>query len=607
MKSKTIPELFTKRCSLSARNNSVGWIENNHIKFLNYQAYFSIIQSLSMALFELGLHRKDKIAIMANTSKEWHFVDLASMNIGAVVVPIYHTYLLQDVEYLIKHSEAKMVAIDRDEQLEKLIQIAPAIKNQVKNIILLAPCGEQTKREAARNFSIYELEDLIHSGSNLVRENQQKIQDLYQAVTKEDCASIIYTSGTTGKPKGAIITHEAFCQMLENVNTFTQNAFGKHDRTLTFLPLSHVFGRCDSLLPLIFGWEMVFARSYEHLLEDLSITQPTIMLAVPRVFEKIYHNLLEHLEQEGFIAKTLFKWAINSFHHYDEKIQQNLAPDYIESLQFKIAYKIFLRKINNKFGGRIRYFVSGGAPLSVEIMRVMNALNLTILEGYGLTETIAPCCLNPIYRQQIGSVGMSMGDVAIKIAGDGEILIKSKAMFSGYYKDNEATNAAFQEGWFLTGDIGEINEAGFLKITDRKKDIIITNSGKNIAPQKIENIAKTCKHISHMVVIGDKRNYVTALIGIEKLKFVDYFLDFGIPTDSSIESLSHHPKIYHLIKTEVDYINQNLANFESIKKFTILPIEISSDNYLTPSQKIKRRSLLEDFSHLINAMYQEVK
>jgi long-chain acyl-CoA synthetase len=607
MKSKTLSQLFTKRCQLSGKNQAVGWIENNEVKFLNYQAYFSIVQSLSMALVNLGLARTDKIAILANTCKEWHFIDLASMNIGAVVIPIYHTYLVQDVEYLLKHSESKIVAIDRDDQLEKLIQIAPAIKTQIKTIILLGPCDDKTKQEAARNFNLLELEDLIHAGSKIVRENPIEIQDIYQAVKKDDLASIIYTSGTTGKPKGAMITHEAFCQMLENVKQFTQNAFGSNDRTLTFLPLSHVFGRCDSLMPLIFGWEMVFAASYESLLSDLEITKPTIMLAVPRVFEKIYHKLQESLEQEGLIATTLFNWAINKSLKYHTHVNHNLIPAYFESLQFKLAQKMILKKINQKFGGRIRYFVSGGSALSDEIMQIMNSVGFTILEGYGLTETIAPCFLNPIYQQEVGYVGKALGDVQIKLAVDGEILIKSKAMFAGYYKDNEATNTAFQDGWFLTGDIGEMNQNGFLKITDRKKDLIITSNGKNIAPQKIENLAKTCKHISHLIVIGDKRNYITALIGIEKMKFMQYLADFAIPTDCTIEALSHHPQIYNLIKEEVDKINQNLANFESIRKFTILPIEITTDNYLTPSQKIKRRVILQDFSHLVNTMYQESK
>ncbi len=279
--------------------------------------------------------------------------------------------------------------------------------------------------------------------------------------------------------------------MLLNVKKFTRNGFSEDDRTFTFLPLSHVFGRADSFMPLIFGWECVYANSIDTIIDDMALARPTVMLAVPRIFEKIYAKVQGQIKEANPVKQQLFEWAVQKAKDYFSEIDKDKAPSTSTILQYQLAYKLVFKKIYDLFGGRIRYFISGGAPLSKEIIEFLRYADLTVLEGYGLTETVAPCALNPLTKQLAGTVGQPTGDVEISFAEDGEILVRSEALFSEYLKNKEETDKAIDpEGWFHTGDIGHFTVDGYLKITDRKKDIIITSGGKNVAPQKIENLLK---------------------------------------------------------------------------------------------------------------------
>jgi len=357
------------------------------------------------------------------------------------------------------------------------------------------------------------------------------------------------------------------------------------------------------MLPLVFGSQAVYAESIEKILENLQVVKPTVMMAVPRIFEKIYAKVMEQVKSGNLVEKQAFSWAVNVAEAYYKKIDKDLSPTTVELLELALAKKIVFSKIYARFGGRIRYFVSGGAPLSTEIITFLRYANLTILEGYGLTETIAPCCLNPLAKQVAGTVGRPMGDVQIAFEADGEIKVKSEALMSGYYKNPEATKAAIVDGWFLTGDIGEFTKDGFLKITDRKKDLIATSGGKKIAPQKIENMAKAKAHISHMVVIGEKRNYITALVGIEKERFLPLLEELALPSDCTVQDLARHPQVRSIIQSELDEINAQLAQFESVKKFTIVTEEFTTENFLTPSLKIKRKVVAERYKKEIEEMY----
>lgn len=599
---RTLGRLLKLRVQKTPDRNAIGWIENNEVKSLTFKDYKNTIETLASAFQKIGINVGDKISLLSQTCKEWHFLDMATMCSRSTLVPIYPSYLGSEIDYIFKHSESSVLIVENDKQMEKVI---PVIKDwtNLKCVISINELSEDTLKKFRNSYPYFSFKELQRIGKDELKGNPDILENYIQNQQPDEIASIIYTSGTTGEPKGAVITQHAMTTMLLNVEATIKTAFSQNDRTLVFLPLSHVLGRCDSLLPLVFGWQSVYAESMEKLIDNLAVVKPTVMIAVPRIFEKIYTKVMEQVNSGSMIEKQAFKWALTAAENYFAKIDKDLSPSAVEIVEYKLAHKIVFSKIYNRFGGKIRYFVSGGAPLSTQIIKFLRYANLTILEGYGLTETIAPCCLNPLAKQVAGTVGRPIGDVQISFGPDHEILIKSDALMKEYYKNPAATAEAMQGGWFHTGDIGEFTADGYLRITDRKKDIIITSGGKNVAPQKIENIAKSKAHISHLVVIGDKKNYLTALVGIEKERFLPILEELDLPSDCSVMDLAQSPKVRDIIQKELDEVNAELAQYEQIKKFTIITEEFTTDNFLTPSLKIKRKAVVERYKEQINGMY----
>jgi len=600
---RTLGRLFKQRIQKTPDRYAIGWIENNEVKNMTFQEYKNLVEVLVGAFNKIGLQVGDKVAILAQTCKEWHFLDMATLISRCCLVPVYPSYLASEVSFIFNHSDSSVLIVENDKQMEKVVGELANWPN-LKTIISIQELSEDTIRKFRNSYPFYSYKDLIRLGLEEIRVQPDLFESFIVNQLPEETASIIYTSGTTGEPKGAVVTQHAMTSMLMNVEKTIKGSFSPLDKTLTFLPLSHVLGRCDSMLPLIFGWQSVYAESIEKLVDNISVVRPTVMLAVPRIFEKIYAKVMDQVNKGSVIERQTFKWAQHVAENYFAKIDRDLSPNALEAIEYNLAYKLVFSKIYARFGGRIRYFVSGGAPLSVDIIKFLRYANLTILEGYGLTETIAPCCLNPLTRQVPGTVGRPMGDVQFGFANDGEILIKTEAMFKEYYKNPAATADAIHNGWFHSGDIGEFTLEGYLKITDRKKDLIITSGGKNVAPQKIENLAKLQPHISQMVVIGEKRNFLTALIGIDKESFQGQFEELDLPTDCSVEDLAKHPKVREILDKEVAEVNSNLPQFETIKKFSIVTEEFTTDNYLTPSLKVKRKLVSSHFKDEIEAMYQ---
>lgn len=599
---RTLGRLLKLRVQKTPDKYALGWIENNEVKNVTFKEYKQNIEVLVSAFHKIGLAVGDKVAILSQTCKEWHYLDMATMCSRGCLIPIYPTYLAHEVEYIFNHSDSTILVVENDKQLEKVFPILNNLPN-LKTIISIQDLSEETLKKVRNAYPYYSYKELMRVGQEELRSHPDLLENHSQNQLPEEYASIIYTSGTTGEPKGAVITQHAMTTMLLNVESSISGAFSSEDKTLVFLPLSHVLGRCDSLLPLVFGWQAVYAESMDKLVDNLSVVRPTIMIAVPRIFEKIYTKVMNQIEQGSIVEKQAFKWALVVAEKYFAKIDKDLSPSATEMIEFKLAHKLVFSKIYNRFGGKIRYFVSGGAPLSVQIIKFLRYANLTILEGYGLTETIAPCCLNPLAKQVPGTVGRPMGDVQFSFGPDQEILIKSQALFKEYYKNPKATEDAIQDGWFHSGDIGEFTPDGYLRITDRKKDIIITSGGKNVAPQKIENMAKAKPHISHLVVIGEKKNFLTALVGIEKERFLQNLEELDLPTDCTVSDLAKSSKVREIIQKEIDELNLDLAQFENIKKFTIVTEEFTTDNFLTPSLKIKRKAVVERFKSEIDAMY----
>lgn len=600
---RTIGRIFKARVEKTPDRYAIGWIENNEIKNFTFAEYRQNIEIIVTAFHKIGLNVGDKLAILAQTSKEWHFLDIAAICSRACVVPIYPSYLSHEVDFIFRHSDSSVLIVENDKQMEKVIPVMKDWTN-LRVVISLTELSEENLKKFRNSCSYYSYKELIKLGSENLKSNPDLLENHIQNQLPEEYASIIYTSGTTGEPKGAVITQHAFASMLINIEKTVQGGFTQNDRSLVFLPLSHVLGRADSMLAMIFGWQSVYAESLDKVVDNIQLVRPTVMIAVPRIFEKIYTKIMAQVNEGNLVEKQIFKWAQNIAEKYFNKIDNDLSPTATELVEFKLAQKLVFSKIYARFGGRIRYFVSGGAPLSPQIIQFLRYANLTVLEGYGLTETIAPCCLNPLQKQVPGTVGRPIGDVQFSFGEDGEILIKSQALLKEYYKNPEATAQALQDGWFHSGDIGEFTPEGYLKITDRKKDLIKTSGGKYIAPQKLENLAKTQPHISQMIAIGDGKKFVSALIGIEKERFLNSLEELGLPSDCSVTDLAQNEKVKEIIGKEIDIINQELPQFETIKRFSIIPEEFTVENYLTPSLKIKRKMVSERYSTMIEAMYQ---
>jgi long-chain acyl-CoA synthetase len=603
----TISKLFFHKTKKSSYKNAIGWIENNELKFFSNEDYLLAVRKKFHGLVELGLEVQDRVAILGHTSKEWHLFDMAALAGRAVVTPIYPTYMAHEIEFILNHSETKILILENDLQFKKLLEVQDNL-TFLKAIVAIKDISHELSCKLRSDITFSSLDQLIHKGEMSLKNSPKLLDDSIEAGLESDIFSILYTSGTTGAPKGAVVIQKAVCSMLNNVLMSLKTNITPSDRILTFLPLSHVLGRCDSLLNLIFDFETVYAESLDKVVDNLIIARPTILIAVPRIFEKVYSKVLENIATEPIYKKKVFDWALLASNQYYKKISSDVSPSPYEIIQKNLAFKLVFEKIYKKFGGRIRFLISGGAPLAPEISTFLQNANLAILEGYGLTETIAPSILNPPARQIPGTIGVPLGDVQIKFAEDGEILLKTDALFSYYYKNAEATKEAFQDGWFLTGDIGELTTEGYVKITDRKKDIIITSAGKNVAPQKIENILKLQKHISNVMVVGDQRKFLTAVISIDREAFLSELDILDITDRPSYEQLAVHPKVYEIINEELKSANKELASYESIKGFIIVPSDFTIENgQMTPSLKLKKKIIIQTYIKEIDALYNKLE
>jgi len=601
-KDTTLSKLFLKKTLKSPHRKAIGWIEGSDLHFYNNDEYQQKVRVIFYGLNSLGIQIQDRVAILGQTSKEWHFFDLAALCARAVVTPIYPTYMSDEVEYILNDSETKILILENETQFQKILAEQDKLKH-LKVIIALKDISEESVKKLSDKVIFQTYQQFIDIGTLESQNSPKLFEASIEASESTDIASIIYTSGTTGAPKGAVINQRAFVVMLNNVYSSLKTNILPNDRTLTFLPLSHVFGRCDSFLNLVFDFECVFAESIDKVVDNMQTAKPTILLAVPRIFEKVYSKVLENIQKENELKKKVFDWALSASSAYYKKINADKSPSAMEILQKNLAYKLVFQKIYDRFGGRIRFLVSGGAPLSPDIMNFLQYANLTILEGYGLTETVAPCVLNPPVRQIPGAIGLPLGDVQVKFAEDGEIMLKTEALFTQYYKNEEATKEAFRDGWFLTGDIGELTTDGYIRITDRKKDIIITSAGKNVAPQKIENILKLQKHISNAMVVGDKRKFLVAIISIDREAFMD-----ELGSSSTYEEMAVDLRVHDAIDQEVAAANSDLASFESIKGFIIAPSDFTVENgQLTPSLKLKKKIILKAYEKEVDALYKKLE
>jgi len=560
---------------------------------ISTQEFGDGVKHLSLGLKALGFEAGQKLCILSENRPAWTMTDLATLCAGGLTVPIYTTLVPEQIRYIIDDSDAAIVVVSNADLWKKVEPLRPGLA-KVRHFITFAeeaPAGVLT------------LKAVMDKGKALAESKPRLFEELVARVKPEDEATLIYTSGTTGVPKGVILTHD---NLISNIKTAAAIiVFTEKDTVLSFLPLSHILERMVMFTYMYKGCTVAFAESVEAVAQNLLEVRPHIMVSVPRVFEKIYTKVMDQVLASPALRRKIFFWALKVGKAYGAA---RLAGKPVSGgLRFRqsVAAKLVFSKIITKTGGRIRFFVSGGAPLSKDIAEFFYAIGLVILEGYGLTETSPLLSINTFEHIRLGTVGKPAPGIDIKIAADGEILARGPNIMKGYYKKEAETREVFEDGWFKTGDIGRFDPDGFLVITDRKKDLLVTSGGKNIAPQPIENLLKTSPYITNGVVIGDRKRFIAALIVPDFDKLREYARTQGI-TFSSLEDLCRDRRIVGFLKAEVDRATPLLASYERIKKIAVLPRDFEIERgEITPSLKVRRANVTAEYQTLIDAMYKE--
>jgi long-chain acyl-CoA synthetase len=564
---------------------------------ISSESWLARARNVATGLDSLGVRHGDRVALLSENRHEWFLVDSALQILGAATVPIYSTLTAQQIAYIIDDSRSKIVVVSNAEQQRKLFAVRKELAS-VTHVVTLDPATE---------IDGMTLESVEKKGAAVTERSPQKALELARKVTPEDLASIVYTSGTTGEPKGAMLTHANF---VSNVKASREVLpIGSDDVALSALPFSHVFERMVAhyLYPAA-GTTIALAASIEDVVENLSEIRPTVMTMVPRFYEKMYARVKEAAASGSPLKRKIFAWALAvGKEHGEYRLRGESAPIGL-SLRYRIATLLVFAKLHRRLGGRLRFFVSGSAPLSKEIADFFWAAGIAIVEGYGLTETSPVLTVNRAGRIRFGTVGQPIPGVEIEIAADGEILARGPNIMKGYFgKDKETKEVIDDRGFFRTGDIGFLDGEGFLTITDRKKDIIVTSGGKKIAPQAIEGRLKTHDLILEVVVVGNRRNYASALIVPDFEKLERWCRERAIPV-ASREALARHPEVRELIMERVERVNREFSQYERIKKIALLTEEFTIERgELTPTMKVKRSVIESRYQQLIDELYHEDK
>lgn len=560
-------------------------------KEVTWSEYKDKIDAISSALIEYGLKPQDKVAIFSATRFEWAVADLGILGAQGITVPVYHTLTEEELSHVLGHAEARFIFVENASLLRLLRRVTKNLTS-IERIIVFDQAGEI-------DSDLITFNDLLATGDEKLVQHRPEISKRRQEIKLETPATILYTSGTTGKPRGVLLTHAQIVS--EVTQSFELCGVKSSDVSLTFLPYSHILGRIEMWGHLYIGFTMGFAESIERVRDNLQKIKPTILVAVPRIFEKIYGGLIAKIDS-GQMQKKIFQWALGVGREVSDLRLDRKPVPLLKVPQFELADRLVLSQVRHAFGGRLRFAICGGAPMNQEIGKFFHACGILLLEGYGLTETTGAICVNTPHDYKFGTVGQPIGDVQIKFGADGEILVKSDKVMREYYKDPEATKAAFSEGYFHTGDIGEFDE-GKLKITDRKKDLIKTAGGKYVAPQKLEGLLRTHGLISNAHIHGDQRKFIVALITLDKAQLAHFAETKDIKVDED-EELFDHPLVHQVVREIVAEANAHLASYESIKKFKILPKDFTVEaGELTPSLKVKRKVIDQKYKEEIEQLF----
>jgi long-chain acyl-CoA synthetase len=550
------------------------------------QQFYREVASMARTLSKWGLLKGDRLAILSENRFEWAVADFASFLLGIVVVPIYSTLTAQQTAYILCDSGARVAVVSTEKQLEKVLSIKD--QTAVEKVVVM---------DSVETANVVQMQHLLDKGP---AGRDMELEGLARTIAPDDLASIIYTSGTTGTSKGVQLTHGNLTSNVLN----SLHGFDVHpgDVSISFLPLSHVTARHADIALLHRGVTLAYCPFFEELPQVLLEVMPTVFVAVPRVYEKIYSQVEQ--KAKGFVKRTIYQWALSVGRSHSPKI---LAGEVPKSLAWKLAHRLVYSQVRARMGGRVQFFVSGGAPLGKELASWYASMGIRIHEGYGLTETSPVIAINSPRAHKLGTVGRPLPNVEVQIAHDLEILVRGPSVFRAYWNRPEETRDAFVDGWFKTGDIGSLDEDGFLSVTDRKKDLLKTSGGKFIAPQPVENSLKLNPLIGTAVVLGDRRKFASVIIS-PAFPLLEEWAHANRVSFSSREQLVADPQVKALYKGIVGELNRGLARYETLKKILLVPDEFSAtDGTLTPTMKLRRKAIEERYREQIDELYDEAE
>lgn len=567
--------------------------EGSGWKTWSWAAVGERVRTHAAALRALSIEDGDRVAILCGTRVDWLFIDIAINCAGAATTTIYPSTPPDEVQYIAADSGSRVVFAENDKQVAKLVEKRAELPD-VKTIVNIDGKG-------GHDGWVISLADFEAKGKARLAAEPAEYDAVIDRITPDSLATLIYTSGTTGQPKGVQLVHDCWLYIGEALDEL--HILSHDDKQYLWLPMSHSFGKMLEVVVIALGLPTAVDGDLTKIIDNLATVRPTFMAAAPRIFEKVYNKVIQGAQQAGGLKLKIFRWAVGVGKAASKELQAGRQPSGILGLKYAIADKLVFSKLRARFGGRIRFFISGSAPLNRDIAEFFHAAGLLILEGYGLTESSAASFVNRPDQNKFGTVGKPLPGTVVKIADDGEILFKSRGIMRGYYNLPEETEATLDDGWLRTGDIGEIDPDGHLRITDRKKNLIKTSGGKYVAPQAIEGSFKAiCPYASEIVVHGDRRNFCSALITLDNEAITAWAKENGVSGD--YKAIVADPKTHALIQGYVDQLNEGLARFETVKKFAILPEEFTVESeLLTPSLKVKRKSVEKRYAEVLDGFY----
>ncbi|UYP19111.1 long-chain fatty acid--CoA ligase [Rhodococcus sp. Z13] len=554
------------------------------------------VRLLAAGLIALGVETEDRVALASSTRYEWVLGDLAVMCAGAATTTVYPTTHAEDVAFIVSDSGSRVVLAEDDSQVKKLLAHRGDLP-EVKKVVVVDGQGD--------GDWVIGLDDLAELGRGLLSDDSGAVMDRIHSLGPDHLATLIYTSGTTGKPKGVRLPHSAWTYEAAAIDAL--HMLTADDLQYLWLPLSHVFGKVLLTLPLQIGFPTAVDGRVDKIVENLAVVRPTFMGAAPRIFEKAHARVEHMMEEEGGVKKKIFDWAVGVGRSVSEAKQAGRSPGLLDNLQHALADRLVFSTIRERFGGRLRFFISGSAALNPDVGEWFDAVGIPVLEGYGLTETSAATFVNRPYANRLGTVGWPVPGTEVKIAEDGEVLVRGPGVMTGYHNRPDATAESLTEdGWFHTGDIGNVDEDGYLRITDRKKDMFKTSQGKYVAPSALAATFKgICPYASELVAYGEGKPYCVALVGLDSESITEWAGRNGLG-DASFEEIARHEKTRELISGYIDELNLQLNRWEQVKKFSIIDRELSVEaGDLTPSMKLRRRVVVDSFATDLTRLYEE--